>query len=370
MRRQWWIAQALTCSVLAGASAVAGTASAWADGPGGVPAARSGTFAQASDATALMTAEAAENARKEVRRLATSHPLAEVRVSAWNALRSEDPEAIAKWFAPDGGYEYARGRARTTRARNKAFIERVIRTHTKSYSPEVRAAAERALKGTPAEQATFVRTGYAEAQKHDRAQREADTQHKQEVAEAEREVVRRLAEDDPGEQVRTAAQWALRAGATDEDVAEFFGYGWVSGAALDLESRRSRIADAETVRHHTLTRLIQEAAAAEEAVKGASDAAKARAEAERAWQAVAEHADAARKAWQAERAAAETQSANWQTVAERAKNSADGIWKNINESAKSNCEAWSKEQADAAESAAFWQNMFDRAKEGESRAKG
>ncbi|MGW7557388.1 hypothetical protein, partial [Streptomyces rimosus] len=67
MRRQWWIAQALTCSVLAGASAVAGTVPAWAEAQGGVPAARSQTFAQDSDAAALMIAEAAENARKEVR---------------------------------------------------------------------------------------------------------------------------------------------------------------------------------------------------------------------------------------------------------------------------------------------------------------
>ncbi|MFK8844462.1 hypothetical protein [Streptomyces sp. Ac-502] len=317
-----------------------------------------------------MAAEAAENARKEVRRLAMTNPYADVRMSAWNALRNADPEAIEKWLAPGGGFETARIRARSNRARNKAFIERVIRTHPASYSPEVRAAAEQALKGSFADQEKFVRTGYAEAQKRDRAKRDADTQHQQKVAAAEREFVRLLAEKDPGEQVRTAAQWALRPGAPDDDVAEFYGYGWASGATLDLESHRLHIADSETLRHHTLTRLIQKAAVAEEAVKGAADAAQARAEAERAWQAVAGHADAARKAWLAEQATAETQSENWRAIAERAKSSADDIWKNIVEPAEATRDAWAKEQADAVESAAFWQNMFDRAMEGETRVKG
>lgn len=370
MRRQWWIAQALTCSVLAGGGAVAGTAPAWAEAQGGVPAARSQTFAQDSDAAALMIAEAAEDARREVRHYALTHPFAEVRVSAWNALRSEDPEAIAKWLAPDGGYDFASNRGRTLRARNRAYIERIIRTHPKSYSPEVRAAAEKALKGTPDQQATFVRTGYAEAQKRDRAQRDADTQHQQEVAAAEREYVRGRGERDPGEHVRTAAQWALRPGATDDDIAEFYGYGWMSGAALDLEGRRSRIADAETRRHHQLSRLIQVAVAAEEAVTGAADTAKARAEAEQAWRTVAEHADAARKAWLAEQTAAEKQAENWRAIAEQAKNSAALTWKNIAESAESNSAAWAKELADSAASTAFWQKMFDRAREGEIRVKG
>ncbi|MEU7186291.1 ALF repeat-containing protein [Streptomyces sp. NPDC045369] len=317
-----------------------------------------------------MIAEAAENARKEVHHYALTHPFAEVRVSAWNALRSEDPEAIEKWLAPDGGYDFASNRGRTLRSRNKAFIERVVRTHPKSYSPEVRAAAEKALKGTPDQQAAFVRTGYAEAQKRDRAKRDADTQHKQEVAAAEREFVRDIAENDPGQNVRTAAQWALRPGATDDDIAEFYGYGWASGATLDLEGLRSRIAEAETRRHYTLTRLIRVAVATEESVKGSADAAKARAEAEQAWRAVSEHADAAHRAWLAEQAAAETQVKNWRAIAERAKNSAADAWKNIAEPAESNRAAWDKELADAAESTAFWQNMFDRAKEGEIRVKG
>ncbi|MFF4603519.1 hypothetical protein ACFY12_12315 [Streptomyces sp. NPDC001339] len=318
-----------------------------------------------------MRTAAADSARKEVRRLATGHPAAEVRVSAWNVLRnSRGDEAIAEWLAPGGGYDYARDRARTTRSRNKAFCERVIRTHPQEFSPQVRAAAERALKGTAADQAAFAKTGYAEAQRRDRAAREVDDQRQQEVSAKEREFVRQLAERDPGEQVRVAAQWALRAGATDADVAEFYGYGWVSGATLDLEAYRARIADAETVRHHTLSRLIAEAAAAEAAVKDAADAAKARAEAERAWQAVADHADAARKAWLAEQAAAETQSKNWRSIAEAAKGSADGIWKNITDPAEANRDTWAKEQADAAETAGFWQNMFDQARDGEQRVKG
>ncbi|MFF4406272.1 hypothetical protein [Streptomyces sp. NPDC001404] len=371
MSRQWWVAQALAASMLAGGIAVAGVAPAWADVPtvtATVPA------AQPADQLASLRSAAAEDARNRVHYYALYHPAAEVRTSAWNALRnSRGDEAITEWLAPGGGFDYAKQRARDTRARNKAYIERVVRTHTPEFSPQVRAAAERALKGSVAEQAAFVKSGYAEAQQRDRAAREADMQHKLEVAAKDREFVSSLAEHDPGEQVRTAAQWALRAGAGDADVVEFYGYGWVTGGALDLEEYRTRIADAEAVRHSTLNRLIDEAAAAEKALQGSADAAKARAEAERAWKAVADHAAAAQLAWLAEQAAARAQAENWQNVAnaaKAAKESADGIWKNIGDPAAANQDAWAREQSGAGDAAAFWKDMFTRAQDGENRVKG
>ncbi len=161
-------------------------------------------------------------------------------------------------------------------------------THTPEFSPQVNAAARTALKGTDPDRAAFVSTGYERAQQRDREVRAADTEHQQEVAARERDFVAALAATDPGGEVRTAAQWALRPGATDADVAEFFGYGWATGATLDLEGHRLRIADGETRRHHALTLLLRKALAAEEALKGAADAAKARAEAEAAWRSVAD----------------------------------------------------------------------------------
>ncbi len=367
VNRQWWVAQALTVSMLAGGGALVAGAPAFADAQ--VPAVVSAD--QPADQAALAKAAAAEEARNWVLKMAKSRLPAEVRTSAWNALRSSrGDEAIAEWMAPGGGYDAAKQRTRDTRARNKAFCERTVATHTKEFSPEVRAAAERALKGTDADRAAFVKTGYAEAQKRDRVVREADAQHKREVAAKDRDFVRAIAEHDPGEQVRVAAQWALRPGAVDADVVEFYGYGWVTGGTLDLESYRMRVADAETLRHHTLSLLIKQAVAAEEAVKGAADAAKARAEAEQAWKAVSEHSAAAQKAWEAEKAATTAQMENWQNIAKAAKESSDELWKNIAQPAEANQDTWAQEQAESLKSAEYWKAMFDQARNGESRVKG
>ncbi|GAA0362965.1 hypothetical protein [Streptomyces blastmyceticus] len=363
MSRQRWVAQVLMVSMLTISGALAGASPSWADTP--VP------IVTPADQPSLIGAAAAEDARNRVLKMAKSNLPAEVRVSAWNALRSSRGDAaIAEWLAPGGGYDAAKQRMRTTRSRNAAFCERVVSTHTAEFSPEVRAAAERALKGTDADRATFVRTGYAEAQQRDRSAREADAQHRQEVAAKERDFVRTLAERDPGEQVRVAAQWALRAGSTDADVAEFFGYGWSAGAALDLEGYRLRVADAEVLRHRTLTLLIEKATAAEQDLRNAADTAKARAEAEQAWKAVAEHADAARKAWLAEQDTAKAQAESWRNIAKAAKESADGLWKNIADPAEANQDSWAKEQTEAAGSAAFWKDMFDRAQDSEIRMRG
>ncbi len=189
------------------------------------------------------------------------------------------------------------------------------------------------------------------------------------MAARERDFVAALAATDPGGEVRTAAQWALRPGATDADVAEFFGYGWATGATLDLEGHRLRIADGETRRHHALTLLLRKALAAEEALKGAADAAKARAEAEAAWRSVADQAGAAYRTWADEQTAAAAQAAHWAAVAAAAAEGADGIWKNIAGPAGANQQSWTQEGASAAGSAAYWQDMLKRAEESEERVR-
>ncbi|MFD5427274.1 hypothetical protein [Streptomyces sp. NPDC127084] len=378
MSRQWWGARTVAVGVLSGAIAVAGVGPAWAGvrteaaaPASGAPSVSVVAAGEAEQTFSPELAAAIDEARRRVTSMAKTHPAAEVRTSAWNALRSSrGDEALVEWLAPGGGFDYAKQRARDSRARNKAYCERVVATHTVEFSPEVRAAAARALKGSAAEQAAFVRTGYAEAQRRDRAAREDGVRQQLEVGARDRDFVRELGERDPGEQVRVAARWALRPGAVDADVAEFFGYGWATGAALDLEAYRTRVADAETLRHHTLTLLIREATAAEAAVRGAADAAAARAEAERAWKAVSEHADAAQRAWLAEQAAAAAQAENWQAVALLSQESAQQLWKAISGTADSSRSAWAGESAGARDAAAFWQAMFDRAQDGESRARG
>ncbi|MGW7343117.1 hypothetical protein [Streptomyces sp. NPDC054854] len=324
-----------------------------------------------SDQGSAVIASAAEAARERVQRLAKSGLPAEIRASAWNALRSTRGDAaIAEWLAPGGGYDLAKQRMRDTRVRNRAFCERVLASHTAAFSPEVRADVERVLKGTDADRAAFVKSGYAEAQQRDRAARETDSQHGLQIAERDREFVRRMADEDPGENVRVAAQWAVRPGATDADIAEFFGFGWTSGAALDLDAHRLRIADAEVRRHHTLTGLIGQAVAAERDLATAADAALVRAEAERAWRAVADHTNAARGAWLTEQETALRQVERWRGIAQESRDGADAVWRSITALADARQEDWTKEQAQAAETAASWKDMFDRAQAGELRVKG
>ncbi|MET9819125.1 MULTISPECIES: hypothetical protein [unclassified Streptomyces] len=363
MRRQRWAVSALVAGVLAGGGALVQPAAAGAYTPV--------VAAAPADPSSQVVAAVADEARARVLRLAKSGLPAEIRTSAWNALRSTRGDAaIAEWLAPGGGYDAAKQRLRDARSRNRAFCERVVSTHPAAFSPEVRSAAERALKGTDADRAAFVKTGYAEAQQRDRVMREADAQRRLEVAEKDRAFVRAVAEGDPGEQVRVAAQWALRSGSTDADVAEFFGYGWATGAALDVEAYRLRVADGEVRRQHVLTLLVAHAVAAEEALKSSADAAKARAEAELAWRAVADHADGAQKAWLAEEEAARAQAASWQNIARLSKESADAIWEKISAPAEARQGDWASEQEEAVLTAAFWKDMEDRARDSENRVRG
>ncbi|WP_324792966.1 hypothetical protein SJX93_04215 [Streptomyces cyaneofuscatus] len=326
--------------------------------------------AVAPDEAPSLTALAAEAARNEVLRIAKSGLPAELRTSAWNALRSTSGDAaIAAWLAPGGGYDLAKQRLRDTRTRNRLFCERVVSTHPVGFSPQVHAAARNAVKGTDNDRSVFVRTGYDQALQRDRDVRAADTAHQQEVAAKERDFVRALAATDPGAEVRVAAQWALRPGAADADVSEFFGYGWANGATLDLDGYRLRVSDGETRRHHALSLLLQKAVAAEEALKNASDVVKAKAEAQTAWGAVAAHAEEARRTWLAEQQATAAQAENWRGIAEAAKSEADGIWKNIAGPAGVNQQFWAVEGSVAAAAATYWQGMFDRAQEGENRVR-
>ncbi|MFF4421573.1 hypothetical protein ACFY04_12430 [Streptomyces sp. NPDC001549] len=321
-----------------------------------------------SEGSQAALAAAAAGARKQVQGIALSGLPAELRTSAWNALRSTRGDAaIADWLAPGGGYDLAKQRLKDARTRNRMFCERVLRTHPADLAAQTRGAVERALKGSDADRAAFVKTGYAQAQQIDRMAREAAAGEQRAVLDRDREFVRSLAEHDPGEQVRVAAQWALRPGAADEDVREFYGFGWVTGGALDLEGHRLRTADSEALRHRALTLLLKTAAEAEEALRGASDTAAARAEAARAWQTVAAHAQGAHTAWVAERERAGQQADSWKNIQALAKGAAEEMWQRIADPAGQNQRSWTNEAQEATGSAAFWQDILQRAHDGENR---
>ncbi|MER7764224.1 hypothetical protein ABTZ17_31455, partial [Streptomyces sp. NPDC097619] len=86
--------------------------------------------------------------------------------------------------------------------------------------------------------------------------------------------------------------------------------------------------------------------------------------------AVSAHAEAARRAWLAEQAAANAQAENWRTVGRLSRESAEELWKVIGGSADANQDAWAGELAGAEGAAAFWKQMLERAQDGEQRTRG
>ncbi|WP_309505809.1 hypothetical protein [Streptomyces pyxinae] len=339
------------------------------NGTAGVPV-RSAAAEPADQAQQVADAAAA-GARERVHRMALSYLPGHVRTAASNALRRTTGDAaIADFFGPQGGYEVAQTLMRDPRTVGRDFSTRVLGVHQAAFSPEVRAAADRAARGTETDRAAFMKTGYAEAQRRDRLAREADPKRRVVVTEQHRASVRALSEGDLGEQVRAAAGSALRPGATDADIAEFFGYGWAMGATLDMEAYRQRGADADVRRHHALPALIARAVSAENALRSAEDPAKARTETEQAWQVVAEHAEGARATWLAEQQVAEARASSWQKTAESAKGSTDGLWKLMAAPAANLQKSWTTERTAAGVEAGFWTDLADRARAGEIRVRG
>jgi hypothetical protein len=282
------------------------------------------------------------------------------------ALTSSTPDAAVAQFL-SSGYESARTRAAARNAQNLDFAKRILATHTAAYAAEVNAAAKRAVNGSNADREQFARTGYAAAAARDRQVREADGKHAAALVQADRDYVAVLRDSDPGKQVRVGAGWALRTGATDADLVEFFAYGWASSARLDLESHQSAISDNDMRWRATVNRLITEAQAAEKAAREASGeaAAAARADAASAWRSVGTQTGPARSAWsQAEQVAA-NQAATWQAIALAASGAESVNWESIAASSVSTEAAWSTERETAAEQARYWTALLDQARAAE-----
>lgn len=314
-------------------------------------------------------ANAADNAAADkafVRFVALRHPQSTVRAAAWLALLSSTPDAaIAEFLA--SGYEPARARAAAQDQQDLDFAKRILATHIAAYAPETHAAAKRAVNGSAADRERFARTGYAEAAARDRQVREADGTHAAALAQADRDFVAALRDSDPGAQVRVGAGYALRAGATDADLVEFFAYGWNSSARLDLELHQSAIADNDVRWRATINRLTADARAAETAAREASGeaAAAARAQAATAWRTVVEQTTPARSAWRQAEDVAAAQAASWQAIALAAAAAESVNWESIASSSVSTAAAWSTERDSAAEQARYWTALLDQARAAE-----
>jgi hypothetical protein len=307
-----------------------------------------------------------------VRYLASFHPYSTVRTAAWSALVSSDPDAALAEFDRTG-YDYAVSRAHERRSRNLDFIRRVYETTTFEYSPEVHSEARRLLGSsvTDSQRELFVRSGYETAKSRDRSYRDEIGEQKRALVQRDRDFVRLLSTNDPGEQVRLSASYAVRDGATDDDLVEFFAYGWATGSRLDLEVFRMRQAN-DTMRWRaTVTRLIADAEAAEKAAREASEETKqqAKATAIRAWQRVGTETGPARSSWADAQAFAQRQAENWRAVLEAAAATEGPNWAAIVEPARSAETTWLAERGTAQQQAAYWNALLQQALDAEQRVR-
>jgi hypothetical protein len=305
------------------------------------------------------------------RAVASYDPRSSVKAAAWGALVSNDVDAaLVRFFATD--YPYAMSRAALNDARNTDFCKRVLATHTAEFAPEVHAAAQFALTRNASDREAFARTGYAAAKARDRAAREATGAEVAALEQFDRDFVARLRDNDPGEQVRASATFALRPAATDADIVEFFAYDWANAAELDISAFRIRTGDEDSRWRAGIASLVSSAQAAEEAALGlAGEAAvQARAAAERAWADVATRTGTPRVLWADAEQVALAQAANWQGVVAAAGGATGLNWQVILGSAGTTAENWAAAREEAAEQAAYWSGLYSDALAGEVRMTG
>lgn len=303
-----------------------------------------------------------------VRTTALIHSQELVRASAWRALRSADGDAALLRYILTGLNE-AKRLAEKQEARNKDFAHRIAKVYTAQFSPRVHAAALEAIEKGPVVQEHFARVGFAEAKALDDAAREADEQHKQQILEVDRDFVRLLAQLDPGQHVRLAAQHAMRNGGTEADLRVFFASDWMAAAALDIDLYRMRTLEAGVQFHAVIQQLVRDAKDAErEALAASGTAAEiARAVAARAWATTKEKAEVARQAWEDEAAACAEQARYWRTVIERAQSGSDPVWAAIAATADKNRGAWTGDGTVADGERLHWVNVEKEADEGHAR---
>ena len=327
-----------------------------------------------SPPTALAAASSVQSTSADkiwVQYLAKYDPRSTVRIAAWQALLSSAPDAAIDQFIVSG-YDYAVQLAAQKKARDADFARRVLATYTAEFSPEVHAAAQFAVNSRDdADRARFANGGFAAAKQRDSAVRQAQGEQAKALAEADRQFVLNLAANDPGEQVRVSASYAVRVGATDTDVVDFFATGWAFGARLDLETHRQRSADDDARWRATVARLLQDAAAAEQAARDASAdmAEQAKAAAVRAWQAVGEQTTPARSYWGEAEQLAHTQADNWAAVYAAANAASGPNWTAITGPAQTSQTDWTAEGEFAAQQAQYWNALLQQARDGEQRVR-
>ncbi|MGW4206615.1 hypothetical protein ACWEIJ_01385 [Lentzea sp. NPDC004789] len=322
----------------------------------GVPAALAGPATVAENQVGL-----ASFRHDFVLRLALRDSMPEVRAEAWNALRSNAGEAALVDFLAVG-YPDAKARAAQRIDRNYKYIKRV--NDFSLTGSAVRATSARALVDTPAAQAEYVQSGLARAQELDRVNNNKYEEKLARMAQADHDYVADLAANDPGPQVRAAANRALSTG-TEAAIGLFFKYYWGIGADLDNEAFRRNTSDQNDIWHSKIRTLTEAALAAEKAERESSGelARKARADAIAAWREIEGQAGQSSVDWTAEKAKADTQAAGWASVAAHARAAqTEQDWAAVLARAEQGNTSWADEAEWALQQANSWRSIAAQAR--------
>jgi hypothetical protein len=307
--------------------------------------------------------------RDTVRRTAMSEYVsAELRAEALKALLSNrGDEAIDEFFAT--GIAQARVRAAQREASNLRYIQEINRFAPRGSAVEV--SSSRALGSSANAQDEYVQSGYDRARELDEANDNKNQERLVRLAREDRDYVTFLAANDPGEQVRAAAQRAIAG--DDTQVGLFFKYYWGIGADLDNEGFRRRTLEQNEIWHREVRALTDAALAAEQAERDSSGelARKARLDAIARWDEIGREAAQSSVDWNAEKGKADAQAAAWASIAEHARSAqSEQDWAAILDRAGTSNTSWAEEAAWALGQATFWQDLAAKAKKSADAARG
>lgn len=291
--------------------------------------------------------------------LAVASPYGAVRAAAITAINSPRGEVAVREFIPTGWCQ-ATERAEKDAAMNDHIIARVLATHAYETSPWVWSAADAAKTASPPEKEYFVRFGLEEARAADQRARDQHGAHAAALKAFDRNYVAQMRDTAQGEQVRIAAAYALRDGATDSDIVEFYTYAWASFGKLDIERFQLTTADQEMrwfAAVDRLTKSAREAQAAAEAASGEAQRAL-RLQAADAWGQVAAAAVPSVSGWKAAKQTADAQAQQWGAIYQLALRQTGPPWKAMSKPARANRDAWERDSRNARDRAADWERVL------------
>lgn len=283
----------------------------------------------------------------------------EVRADAYVAFRSNEEAQIREFLAT--GYRKATKRANDRDELNDWYIKEINRTAIPGSA--VQATSTHAMASSKAAKEDYVQSGYERAQELDRVNDNKYQERLARLTKDDRNYVTFLSTNDPGAQVRAAAQRAI--GGDDRTIGLFFKYYWKIGADLDRESFLRTATDRNQVWHDRIRVLTELALAAEKAERESSGeiARKHRQDAQAKWEEIDREAGQSSVDWLKEQDKATAQADAWAQVAEHARAAqSEQDWAAIITQAVATGASWENEAGSLRAQADKWQAIAEQAR--------